>query len=57
MIVINQKLLISGAVPQAVIEQTVEEIAEEYGFQLTGLQSFGDSGDACHIVDGQWMCD
>ena len=28
-IVINQKLLISGAQPQAVIEQTIEEIAEE----------------------------
>ncbi|MRI86273.1 thioredoxin domain-containing protein [Aerococcaceae bacterium WS4759] len=56
-IVVNQKYLISGAQPQAVIEQTIEKIAEEEGFQLTGLQTFGDSGDACRIVDGQWMCD
>lgn len=36
-IVINQKYLISGAQPQAVIEETIEKIAEDEGFQLTGL--------------------
>lgn len=33
-IVINQKYLISGAQPQAVIEQTIEKIAQDEGFQL-----------------------
>ena len=52
-IVFNQKYLISGAQPQAVIEQIVEKVAEEVLFQLTSLQTSGDSGDACRIVDGQ----
>lgn len=56
-IVINQKYLISGAQPQAVIEETIEKIAEDEGFQLTGLQMFGETGDACRVVDGQWICD
>lgn len=56
-IVINQKYLISGAQPQAVIEETIEKIAEDEGFQLTGLQMLGETGDACRVVDGQWICD
>ena len=56
-IVINQKYLISGAQPQAVIEETIEKIAEDEGFQLTGLQKLGETGDACRVVDGQWICD
>lgn len=56
-IVINQKYLISGAQLQAVIEETIEKIAEDEGFQLTGLQMFGETGDACRVVDGQWICD
>lgn len=55
-IVINQKYLISGAQPQAVIEETIEKIAEDEGFQLTGLQMLGETGDACRVVDGQWIC-
>lgn len=35
-IVINQKYLISGAQSQAIIEQTIEQIAQEENFQLTG---------------------
>lgn len=56
-LVINQKYLISGAQPQEIIEQTIETIAEEEGFQLTGLKVFGSDADACRMVDGQWMCD
>lgn len=33
-LVVNQKYLISGAQPQEVIEQTIEKIAKEEGFQL-----------------------
>ncbi|WP_277631107.1 DsbA family oxidoreductase [Atopococcus tabaci] len=56
-LVVNQKYLISGAQPQEIIEQTIEAIAEEEGFQLKGLQMFGSDADACRMVDGQWMCD
>lgn len=56
-LVVNQKYLISGAQPQEIIEQTIEAIAEEEGFQLKGLQMFGSEADACRMVDGQWMCD
>lgn len=56
-IIINQKYLISGAQPQAVIEETIEKIAEDEGFQLTGLQELGETGDACRVVDGQWIYD
>ena len=56
-LVINQKYLISGAQPQDVIEKTIEKIAEDEGFQLKGLEIMGDTGAACNVVDGQWMCD
>lgn len=56
-LVIDQKYLISGAQPQEVIEKTIEEIAEKEGFQLHGLQTLGDAGEACRFVDGQWICD
>lgn len=56
-LVINQKYLISGAQPQEIIEKTIEEIAEEEGFQLQGLQSLGTAGEACRFEDGQWICD
>lgn len=56
-LVINQKYLISGAQPQEVIEQTIEQIAEEEGFQLQGLQSMGLDGAACRFENGQWICD
>lgn len=56
-LVIDQKYLISGAQPQGVIEKTIEEIAEKEGFQLHGLQTLGETGEACRFVDGQWICD
>lgn len=57
-LVINQKYLISGAQPQAMIEDTFQQIAEKEGVTLSGLQVFGGSdGAACQIVDGQWLCD
>lgn len=57
-LVINQKYVISGAQPQAVIEETIQEIAEKEGVSLTGLQVFGDAnGAACQIVEGRWVCD
>jgi Predicted dithiol-disulfide isomerase involved in polyketide biosynthesis len=56
-LVIDQKYLISGAQPQGVIEKTIEEIAEKEGFQLQGLQTLGEAGEACRLVDGQWICD
>lgn len=54
---VNQKYLISGAQPQQVIEQTIEKIAEEEGFQLKGLQMMGTDAEACNIIDGKWVCD
>lgn len=56
-LVIDQKYLIRGAQPQGVIEKTIEEIAEKEGFQLQGLQTLGEAGEACRFVDGQWICD
>lgn len=56
-VVVNQKYLISGAQPQAVIEQTIEKIAQEEGFQLQGLEMLGATGEACNMVEGQWVCD
>lgn len=56
-VVINQKYLISGAQPQEVIEQTIEKIAAEEGFQLSGLQMMSSDGDACRVVDDKWICD
>lgn len=57
-LVINQKYLISGAQPQQMIEETLNEIAKKEGVALTGLQLFGGSdGVACQIIDGQWICD
>lgn len=56
-LVIEQKYLISGAQPQEIIEKTIEEIAEKEGFQLQGLQSLGNAGEACRFEDGQWIYD
>ncbi|MBM6615720.1 DsbA family protein [Desemzia sp. RIT804] len=56
-VVVNQKYLISGAQPQEVIEQTIEKIAEEEGFQLKGLQMMGTDAQACNMIDGKWVCD
>lgn len=56
-VVVNQKYLISGAQPQEVIEQTIEKIAEEEGFQLKGLELMGTDASACNMIDGQWICD
>ncbi|WP_161878981.1 DsbA family oxidoreductase [Alkalibacterium sp. MB6] len=56
-LVIEGKYLISGAQPQEVIEETIEQIAEKEGLQLTGLQLMGSNADACQIVDGNWQCD
>jgi len=56
-VVVNQKYLISGAQPQEVIEQTIEQIAEEEGFQLKGLTIMGTDAAACNMIDGKWVCD
>ena len=56
-LIIEDKYLISGAQPQSVIEDTIEEIAKKENIQLTGLQQMGSDADACRMVDGQWVCD
>lgn len=56
-LVVNQKYLISGAQPQEVIEQTIEKIAKEEGFQLKGLTLMGSDAAACTMIDGKWVCD
>lgn len=56
-IVVNQKYLISGAQPQEVVEQMIEKIAKEEGFQLKGLKLMGSDAAACNIVEGNWVCD
>ncbi|XJS10149.1 DsbA family protein [Aerococcaceae bacterium WGS1372] len=61
-LVIDKKYLISGAQPQAVIEQTLEQAAEEAGISIEKpvtptFTMIGDEGSACRIVDGNWMCD
>ena len=56
-LVVNQKYLISGAQPQEVIEQTIEKIAKEEGFQLKGLTLMGSNAAACNMIDGKWVCD
>ena len=53
----TKKYLISGAQPQEVIEETIEKIAEEEGFQLKGLQMMGSDAEACFLEDGKWVCD
>lgn len=56
-LIIEDKYLISGAQPQSVIENTIEEIAQKENIQLTGLQQMGSDADACRMVDGRWICD
>ena len=61
-IVINKKYLISGAQNQAVIEQTLEQAAEEADITIKKpvtpqFTMMVEEGSACRIVDGNWMCD
>lgn len=56
-VVINQKYLISGAQSQDVIEETIEKIAEQEGFQLKGLQMMGSDAEACRVEGENWVCD
>lgn len=56
-IVINQKYLISGAQPQAVIEQTIEKIGLRRRLSITRGIDVGRAREACCIVDSHWICD
>lgn len=60
-LVINKKYLVSGAQPQAIIEQVLEQAAEEAGVTIKKavvpqFTVLGDEGSACRIVDGNWQC-
>lgn len=62
-LVINKKYLISGAQPQEIIEQAIEQAAEEAQIDIIKpvvpqFQVIGESeGASCQVIDGKWVCD
>lgn len=62
-LVIDNKYLLSGAQPQALIEQAIEQAAEEAGIDIakgasSPLQMVDSLNDlSCRVEDGQWHCD
>lgn len=58
-LVINQKYALPGAIPQEQLEQIFQQVAEQEGVPLNKMQliDLGNSGGACSLVDGEWVCD
>lgn len=62
-LVIDKKYLISGAQPQELIEQALEQAAQEANINITKpttpqFQVLGDNtGASCRVENGTWICD
>lgn len=62
-LVIDNKYLVSGAQPQELIEQAIEQAAKEAGVDISkpakpSLQMMDNlNGLSCRVENGQWICD